>query len=981
MRVRLLAAFCLAGSLTAVAIAQEKPDEVLARAKQIYSEEGPRAALPVFERTLSLYQAAGDRRGEAIVLGLIGNCYKRFGEHQKALDLLNRALAMKRQLGDRVEEAKTLSNIGLVYWEAGQYPAAIEDLTRAIGIARDIGDKQVEGSALNNLSLVYDELGDYRRSLEQYQRVLELYRGTNFERGESDTLGNIGGVYLLLGQYREALRYYQQALAISERLKLKPSASQDLGNLALCYLGLGDVPKAIEHFDRALQLAREAGLKKEEADWLKGKAGAFVRTGQYAAAIDAYDQALRAYERGKLPRELAEALNDQGLLYERLGDAASAERSFRRAIELSRSIDHARGVTVNLMALGDLERQRKRLEEAGALYRDALTRATQADDRANMAGIRVALAFVSRDQGRLDEAADHAALAVKDAQALGARPLEAEALFARGEVARARRQFEATLRDDAAAAEIARTMGDPELGWRIAYGHGQALEGLGRNEEAVAAYEQAVHVIEGVRAQLREERFRASYLEDKHQVYVTLVQLLLKLGRTQEAFTYAEKLRARSYIDWMNRGLPPIQDEARRQAEITLRERVRQLERAIEDEYARPAQEREQRREATALFNAELIEAERAYQNYVDTLAASDPAYAAARSLTAASSSDVQRRLAEDEALVEYVVAGDGVSIFVVRASGIQARTVAIRSDDVSAKVELVRDLIARERTGDWRAPAASLHQSLVAPIEAAGWLDGVTHLFIVPHAALHYVPFAALPRGRDTAARLLVNDYVIAYLPAAAALGNGTGGPQAARSVMAMAPARTGLRYSQQEAAAVARLFPTDQLLLLGSRATESAFKKSADRYDVLHLATHGYFNKFNPLLSGVELEPGGRDDGRLEVHEILGLKVSARLVVLSACDTALGSGYFAEVPAGDDIVGLTRAFLFAGSPSVVASLWAVNDRSTMGLMSAFYRRMSGTDDKATALAAAQRAAIEGGGRYSHPYFWAAFVLVGQMK
>jgi CHAT domain-containing protein len=247
------------------------------------------------------------------------------------------------------------------------------------------------------------------------------------------------------------------------------------------------------------------------------------------------------------------------------------------------------------------------------------------------------------------------------------------------------------------------------------------------------------------------------------------------------------------------------------------------------------------------------------------------------------------------------------------------------------------------------------------------------------------------------------VSDYVIAYLPEAAALVYGNGDGESAASVLAMAPARTGLQFSQQEATSVAGLFPKNRLLLVGSHATESAFKNDSGRYEVLHLATHGYFNKFNPLLSGLELEADGREDGRLEVHEILGLRLSARLVVLSACDTALGGGYFAEVPAGDDIVGLTRAFLFAGSPSVVASLWAVNDRSTMRLMGAFYGRLltpsgpkpdggrgylglskvegSPATDKATALADAQRDLVARGGRYSHPYFWGAFVLVGQMK
>ncbi len=989
-------ALCVAAFLAGAvlqAASQEKAEDVLARARQAYTQDGPKAALPIFEQALSLYQAAGDKRGEAIAVGLIGNCYKRFGDHQKALEYLNRALGMKQALGDRLEEGKTLSHLGLVYWEMGDYPRAIDHLTRSIAIGRDLKDAQLEGSALNNLSLVYDEQGDYKRSLEQYQRVLELYRGTNFERGESDTLGNIGGVNLLLGQYREALRYYQQALAISERLKLKASASQDLGNLALCRLGLGQIPEALEHFDRALALARDAGLAKEEADWLKGRASALVRLGRYNEATDGYAQALRVYEAAKLQRELIEGLNDQGQLYERLGDAASAERSFRRAIELARTLDHPRGVTVNLMALGDLEWHRKRLAEADVLYRDALDRSAKAGDRASAAGARIALAFIARDRGRTEDAATLAGQAVADAQAIGARPLEAEALFARAEAARARRAFEEALRDHGAAAAIAADLGDPELGWRVSYGHGQTLEATGRTEDAVARYRDAVALIESVRSQLREERFRASYLEDKYQVYVSLVQLLLKLGRTEEAFGYAERLRARYYLDWLNRGLPPVRDEARRQAELALGERVRQIERAITQEHAKPAGE--QRRQALELFSAELADAERAYQNSLDTLAATDPAYAAARSLTTVSSDAVQRRLPADAALVEYVVADEGVSVFVIRPGGIQATTVPARAIDVAAKVELLRDLIVREASQDWQAPATSLHQLLIAPLEQAGWLDGVRRLYVVPHGILHYVPFAALPRARDKGARLLVNDFVVAYLPAAVALAQKDGNGDPAETAMAMAPSRAGLKFSQQEATTVAALFRKDGLLLVGPQATETAFKKSAGGYDVLHLATHGYFNRFNPLLSGLELEADAREDGRLEVHEILGLRLNAGLVVLSACDTALGGGYFAEVPAGDDIVGLTRAFLFAGTPSVVASLWAVDDLSTMRLMSGFYGQLlqandlkssggqgfSPAADKAAALAAAQRELIAKGGRYAHPYFWGAFVLVGQMK
>ena len=105
--------------------------------------------------------------------------------------------------------------------------------------------------------------------------------------------------------------------------------------------------------------------------------------------------------------------------------------------------------------------------------------------------------------------------------------------------------------------------------------------------------------------------------------------------------------------------------------------------------------------------------------------------------------------------------------------------------------------------------------------------------------------------------------------------------------------------------------LYPNHRTVLLGARATENSFKKLANGFDLIHLATHGYFNKMNPLFSGLQLDADSLEDGRLEVHEIMGLRLKAKLVTLSACDTAVGGGYFSDVPPGDDLVGLTRAFL----------------------------------------------------------------------
>ena len=958
-------------------LATEKAEDVLKRARQLYIEEGPKIALSEFERALAIFRAAGDRRGEAITVGLIGNCYKRLGDFARAEEHLLRALRMKQQIGDRSEEAKTLSHLGLLYWEKAEYPKAIEAYEKAIAVGHELSDPLLEGSARNNLGLVYDELGDYRRSRAEFEHALELYQGTDFDRGKADAIGNLGGQFLLLGRYAEALRYYKEALALDERAKALSGMSFDLTNIGLCQTGLGQVDEALQSFDRAITLARKGALHKEEADALKGKGSALAQVGKYDAALENYRLALAAYEKGGLKQQLTEALGELGGLHLQLGDVASAEEEFRRAMEISRAIGHARGVTLNLVALGNIELHRRRLEQAGALYRDALARAMEVDDQASISSAKIQLAFTYGDLGKFVEAAREAESAAEVARGAQARPLQARAEFAAAEVARKQNDAAKALGHFAEAERTLESAPDPELAWRIAFGRGQTQEAAKKDEEAVAAYRRAVEIIEDLRNQLREERYRSAYLENKFQVYVALVQLLLKLGRPEEAFRYSEKLRARSFLDLIGRYGPPIRNEAQRQTEAALRERIRKLRDEIEAENSQPSQER--KRQKVEAYSAELVGAEREYQNLLDELMSSDPAYAVARTAAIPSSAEVRQRLPEDVALVEYVVGESEVAVFVLRRDGLKARILPHRAEELQARVELLRGLIARESGEEWRLPAERLYTDLILPLEEVGWLGGVQRVYLVPHGILHYLPFGALPVSKENG-RLLVEQYEITYLPAAVVLTLGPGASVARQSVLAMAPARTKLQFTQEEARSVFAAFSASKALLVGARATESSFKRMAGRYDVLHLATHGYFNKNNPLLSGVELEPDGAEDGRLEVHEILRLRLNARLVTLSACETALGGGYFSDVPVGDDLVGLTRAFLHAGSTSVMATLWEVSDRSTLRLMRGFYQGL-GALGKSGALAQAQRAMIRRGGREAHPYYWGAFILVGQMN
>jgi CHAT domain-containing protein len=166
---------------------------------------------------------------------------------------------------------------------------------------------------------------------------------------------------------------------------------------------------------------------------------------------------------------------------------------------------------------------------------------------------------------------------------------------------------------------------------------------------------------------------------------------------------------------------------------------------------------------------------------------------------------------------------------------------------------------------------------------------------------------------------------------------------------------------------------------VLLRAHASKRALREAVTGggHSIIHFATYGVLNKDNPLFSFVELMPQGGDDGRLEVHEVFGLQLRARLVVLSACRTGVAAGTLADVPAGDDWVGLVQAFLYAGASNVMATLWPVQDRASADLMTRFYTTLQSGRPEAEALAEAQRAMLRNPGT-AHPFYWAGFTLSG---
>lgn len=943
---------------------------VLDHAKQLYTQEGPTEALPLFENALKDFRTLADRSGEAITLGYIANCYRKLEQLDKALEFANLALKMKQELNDRDEIGKTHNQLGLIYWERADYPSAIQHFQQAIDIASAVDDKQLEGSAHNNLGLVFDEQGDHKLSLEQYQHALELNRTVHFERGESDALGDIGGVYLLLGKFRDALPYYQQALAIDERLALKPASSIDLVDIALCLSATGDVDGALQSFDRASRIAHGASLPKEEADARKGKASTLVGLGRFDQALREYAAAEQVYEHAGLKRELLEALIDTGHVDELLGDGNSANSEFTRALQIAREIGNASGESSSLIALGDLEHRRKRYDTADAYFQQALKHSEGAGHEGLTIEALVESSLNDIDRQHLDSALQSASQAGSLAERNGNQPAVAFSHYVLGEVQRSQANYQSALGQYAAALDLQKSLRDPELGWQIFYGQGQALAADSKDDAAVSAYKQAIQIIEDTRSALAEERYRAGYIEDRYQVYVALVELLLKLHRPEDAFLYSEKLRARAYFDQLGRSAPKTSDPATQQRLRELSQQLHSLRRAVDQEYSTPPASRR----GTALdeYSAELARAEREYAAVIESSSSGNPN--SSPDAHVLSSSDVQHELAPRTAIVEYVVGRQALSILFVTGNGVNGLSIPITSASLASRSELLRTLIAA-RSPDWIEPARGLRQILIDPLDEAGYLSSIRELLIVPDGILNYVPFSALPVSKQG---FLADRFTLAYLPAASALTRSS--EASSRKLLAMAPSDAHLPNAPAEVEGIGQIFGAGSRVIVGKRATKTVFKQIAGDYDYVHLATHGNLNRSAPALSALELEPDGDDDGWLQLYEIADLKLHARLITLSACETGLGTGYFAETPGGDEFVGLTRAFLGAGGHNVLASLWPVSDQSTRDFMLIFYKHLL-ADGGPEALTRAEQELRRSEPRYRHPYYWAPFILSGSIN
>lgn len=509
-------------------------------------------------------------------------------------------------------------------------------------------------------------------------------------------------------------------------------------------------------------------------------------------------------------------------------------------------------------------------------------------------------------------------------------------------------------RVDIARAGFDRLLQEPRLvsfaGLHFNMLHERGLIALqdGDRAGAMEYLRRAVEVLEEKRAGLESEDYKLGFIGDKNAVYADLVRLLLEDGETAQAFEYAERAKARALVDMLagraTGGAAAPANATGLVAELEALERQSLQVASLSDPGA-------------ATRRAEIDDTRAA-------IARDAPELASLISVRPAALSQIKGRLAADETLLVFFGAADAVYVFVVTRDTLTAR--AVQGQRMASTVVNFRRSVRRQDSDAHVVAGQRLYDRLLRPIE--GEIAG-QRLTIVPHGPLHYLPFSALNDGTA----YLGERYALRLLPSASVLEFLDKPVDARQDLLALGnPDLNDPSLALPGAEAETRAIDTGwsgSRVLLRQFATEANFKRFAGDFRYLHLASHGEFNPDEPMRSRLLLTGGDGEDGSLTVEELYGLRLNADLVTLSACETGLGN-----VETGDDVIGLTRGFLYAGARSVVSSLWPVSDEATAVLMARFYENLK-TMEKAEALRDAMSATRE---RYPHPVYWSAFHMTG---
>jgi CHAT domain-containing protein/predicted negative regulator of RcsB-dependent stress response len=895
------------------------------RGDALFNQHNYPEAIDHYERMLEASGKLGIYRNPAMesdVRRKIANCHEMAGDYESAFKQVRLALDIDSVNNNLINRIADYRHEGKIFLYMGQSQNGIRSLEKSLALSEGM-DQSLKGVnkisiADNYLALgqLYSVMGRSESALNYTNKALALFEQTRDSRGEMESMLTLANIKSDQGDIIESRRLVENSRKLAVDQGLGTSAHNQL--LASIASQSGEYENALRFQEKALQEAEKAGIMGQVI-W------ATIGMGDIYSNIGNFNKAEKYYKEARLVKENIE-MKTQSLdasLDMRLGEILRANEYFS-------SQGSYTGEAISSLRISEMLMQKGKPDSA-------LIYLNQAEDKFKAAGNKEGVSNVQLHKGRI---------LVDGNNLSAARPLLDSATQA---------------------------VDFPETAWQAWFHLGRMNEKLGRNEEAVVSYKNSITIIEKIRGNLTIDEFKSIYFDSKREVYDRLLRLLLKLNKPVEAFQISEQARARAFYDILAnkkidyKGSVPGDLISLEQAK---RLEIQKLYKLLQRGYISSGDDQGSRNTGMVQLREALESAQGEYEDIIQRIKLHNPAYAEMVTVQPANINDLMAALDEKTALLAYWISSNELICWSITKEGITCKTYPTGDKAVSLLVEKTRKAIESNSMDEMNNDLSLLYSMLISPVENI--IASYTNLVIIPNGPLHFLPFQALlnPNGE-----FLVQKYNLIYEPSESVFmicKNRKAKPGSRFMGMALSDIvlenKQGLPGTEDELKKILSLFP-DNISTFGKQSTETFVKKNASDYNFVHFATHGSYNYEQPLYSYLLFQPTDEDDGRLNVYEVFEMNINASLVTLSACETGLGN-----ISQGDELVGLSRAFLFAGSSSVIVSLWAVADYPTALLMTNFYRYLK-DHNLQEALTLAQRDIIK---IYPQPLYWSPFILIG---
>jgi CHAT domain-containing protein/Tfp pilus assembly protein PilF len=745
------------------------------------------------------------------------------------------------------------------------------------------------------------------------------------------------------------LEHYQQALAIAQKIGNKATEGTTLNNIGLVHRNLGQYPQALENYQQALAIAQKIGGKTGESRTLNNIGAVYNSLGQYPQALEHYQQALAMTKEIGDKAGKGTTLNNIGEVYRNLGQYPQSLEYYQKALAIRKEIGDKAGEGATLNNIGAVYNNLEQYPKGLEYYQQALAIHKAIGDKAGEGTTLNNIGLVNNSLGEYPQALEHYQQALAIHKAIGNKAMESTTLGNIGSVHTYLGQYPPALKYYQQALAITKEIGDKA-------GEGTTLNNIGAVYNTQGKYSQAertlfaaIEVWGSLRALELKDDQKISIFETQAYTYRFLQQALVAQNKFDQALEIAERSRGRALVELLysklSRNLsnplnikPPTLQEIQ---QIAQKQNATLVQYSIIDE---PYQ----------------IQGKQEWQQKLYIWVIKPTGEIAFKQV------DLKKSL--NKSLQDFVTTS---------------------RDDIGVRSRSIFEVTpTNPQPPNSTEKLQELHKLLIAPIADLLPKDFNERVIFIPQASLFLVPFPAL---QDEQGKYLIEKHTILTAPAIQVLDltykQKHNGQRSAKNVLVVGnPTMPKIRFgelvanldplpgSEREANQIAKFFNTEALT--GSQATKATVMQKMQQARIIHLATHGLLQDFKGfgVPGAIALAPSGKPDdaidGLLTSSEIFDMKLQADLVVLSACNTGGGN------ITGDGVVGLSRSLISAGVPSVLVSLWAVNDNSTAFLMTEFYRNLQQNPDKAVALRQAMLTTMK---QYPNPKQWAAFTLIGE--